>query len=138
MSFFLNVLRYYSGSSFNMEETQNPDLARRTLERLEALPIVNVLTGNFKKAIDKIMQQSKTQMSLYSFRLLEVFCHSTSLVSFRIFEKVKECRFYEKLIELLFKNENCSILHMLIERAFLHVFVTEKHIYDLYKKYLFC
>ena len=77
-------------------------------------------------------------MTLYYYKLLEVLCHGITLSSHRVLDKIKEAQLYSILIELLFKHENCNILHKLIERAFLHIFVTEKKIYDHYKKYLFC
>lgn len=49
-----------------------------------------------------------------------------------------ESRFFGCLIALLFKHEQNNILHMLIEKSFYHVFISERSIYDDYKRHLFC
>lgn len=56
----------------------------------------------------------------------------------RIFRKICEVRFFGCLINLLFKHESNNILHMLIEKSFYHVFISERKIYEEYKKHLFC
>ena len=61
-----------------------------------------------------------------------------ALSSLAIFNTLKESHFYQTLIDLFFKHENCSILHKLIERSFLHIFEASKKIYDVYKRHLFC
>ena len=38
----------------------------------------------------------------------------------------------------MFKHEQNNILHMLIEKSFLHVFISDRKIYLEYKKHLFC
>lgn len=41
-------------------------------------------------------------------------------------------------MKLLFTHEKNNILHMLIEKSFLHLFISDRKIYGLYKKHLFC
>lgn len=49
-----------------------------------------------------------------------------------------ETRFFGVLVGLLFKHEQNNILHMLIEKSFYHIFISERKIYEEYKKHLFC
>ena len=77
-------------------------------------------------------------MTLYHYKLLEVLSHCVALSSIGIFNTIKEAHFYQTLIDLMFKHENCSILHKLIERSFLHIFEANKKIYEIYKRHLFC
>lgn len=90
----------------------------------------------FGTGLDRIMNSSK--MDLYHYRLLEVLCHCISISSMRIFRRICEVKFFGVLIELLFKHEQVNILHMLVEKSFYHVFISERKIYEEYKKHLFC
>lgn len=38
----------------------------------------------------------------------------------------------------MFIHEKQNILHVLIEKSFLHIFISERKIYQQYKKHLFC
>ncbi len=67
-----------------------------------------------------------------------MLCHCISISSEEIFQIIKETRFFANLITLLFKHEHNNILHMLIEKSFLHVFISERKIYERYKRHLFC
>jgi hypothetical protein len=61
-----------------------------------------------------------------------------SISSQKVLSSVKETKFFECLIALLFRFPECNILHMLIEKSFLHIFISDRAIYEQYKKYLFC
>ncbi len=56
----------------------------------------------------------------------------------KIFNAVKESSLIPILIDLLFRFEDCNILHKLIEGLFQELFLVQNSIYDLYKEYLFC
>jgi hypothetical protein len=90
----------------------------------------------FPIALDKIMKAPL--ITLYEYKLLEVLCHCISISSEELFKTIKDTKFFSCLITLLFKHEENNILHMLIEKSFLHVFISERKIYDQYKKHLFC
>ncbi len=53
-----------------------------------------------------------------------------SISSHKILDIVKQTKFFECLIALLFKFHECNILHMLIEKSFLHIFISDRIIYD--------
>jgi hypothetical protein len=38
----------------------------------------------------------------------------------------------------MFTHERNNILHVLVEKSFLHIFISERKIYQQYKKHLFC
>lgn len=69
---------------------------------------------------------------------IQVLCHCISISSIRIFKKICETKFFICLINLLFRHEQNNILHMLIEKSFYHVFISERKIYQEYKRHLFC
>ena len=90
----------------------------------------------FGSGMEKVM--ACPRMDIYHFKLLEVLCHCISIASARIFRRIYEVKFFGSLISLLFKHENCNILHMLVERSFYHIFISERKIYEDYKHHLFC
>lgn len=67
-----------------------------------------------------------------------MLCHCISISSHKILRRICESRFFGCLIALLFKHEQNNILHMLIEKSFYHVFISERRIYEDYKRHLFC
>ena len=76
----------------------------------------------FGWGLSRIM--SAPRMDLYHFRMLEVLCHCISIASNSILRRICEVRFFGNLIDLLFRHEQCNILHMLIEKSFYHVFIS--------------
>jgi hypothetical protein len=90
----------------------------------------------FQGAMEKIMNASS--VTLYHYKLLEVLCHCISISSMKIFKKMCDIKFFSCLIHLLFSHEHNNILHMLIEKSFYHIFISERKIYEDYKKHLFC
>ena len=135
MAYFIALINYYSFSSHNTEE-HNPEAARKATERLEAQPMINELIGYFPVAMGRVMGCQK--IDLYHYRLLEVFCHCISIASMRIFRAICDCGFFASLVELLFRHSANNVLHMLIEKSFYHVFISERKIYEEYKRHLFC
>jgi hypothetical protein len=89
--------------------------------------VINELVDLFGWGMDRIMASPK--IDLYHYKLLEVLCHCISISSIRILKQICEMKFFGNLISLLFKHENCNILHMLIEKSFYHVFISERKIY---------
>lgn len=98
--------------------------------------MVVALRQYFSIALSKIMKAEK--FTLYEYKLLEMLCHCISISSENLLQAIKETQFFANLITLLFKHPNSNILHMLIEKSFLHVFISERKIYEKYKKHLFC
>lgn len=98
--------------------------------------MIKEMLNLFGSGLERITSSAK--MDLYHYRLLEVLCHCISIASTRIFKRICEVRFFGALIDLIFKHENCNILHMLVEKSFYHVFISERKIYEEYKKHLFC
>lgn len=135
MDLILTLIKYYSFSAMNSEEGSE-ELSRKNMERLESQFFVKKMNENFQHLLN--IAKNSPKMTLFSYKLLEVLCHCMTLSSKKMFQRIKEAALYPTLIELLFKHEHCNILHKLIERAFLHIFVTDKKIYELYKYYLFC
>ena len=134
-NFFISLINYYSFSSFNVDDTST-EAGKKSLERLETQPMIMELTSYFPLALEKIMRAPS--MNLYLYRLLEILCHCISISSLKIFDCIKKANFFGCLINLMFKHENNNILHMLIEKSFLHVFISDRKIYLDYKKHLFC
>ena len=134
-SFFISLINYYSFSSFNAEE-QNSELSRKNTERMENQPMITELLAFFPQAVERIMACSR--IDLYHYKLLEVLCHCISISSLKILRRICEAKFFGCLIALLFKHEHNNILHMLIEKSFYHVFISERKIYEDYKRHLFC
>jgi hypothetical protein len=67
-SFFISLINYYSFSSFNTDEIQNNELARKNTERMENQPMINELLNFFPYAVEKIMNCNK--VDLYHYKLL--------------------------------------------------------------------
>ena len=90
--------------------------------------MISELVGFFPTAINRILNVPR--IDLYHYRLLEVLCHCISIASMRIFKAICDCGFFAGLVELLFKHAQNSVLHMLIEKSFYHVFISERKIYE--------
>lgn len=134
-NFFISLINYYSFSSFNVDDVST-EAGKKNLERLESQPMILELNSYFPHALDRIMRSGN--MDLYLYRLLEILCHCISISSGKILESIKKSKFFGCLIELMFRHENNNILHMLIEKSFLHIFISDRRIYQEYKKHLFC
>ena len=98
--------------------------------------MINELCGFFSVAVDKVMKAPT--ITLYYYRLLQVLCHCISISSLKIFQCIRKTKFFTCLVKLLFTHEKNNILHMLIEKSFLHLFISDRKIYNQYKKHLFC
>ena len=77
------------------------------------------------------------RVTLIDFRILQLLCHSISISSVQIFKVVKKSGFLATLINLLFRLPNANIVHNLIEKVIVHIFKSEKSIYEYYKEHLF-
>lgn len=126
-NFFISLINYYSFSQFNVDDLNNED-GKKNLERLEAQPMIAELVSYFPSALDRIMRSST--MNLYLYRLLEVLCHCISISSLKIFECTRKTQFFNNLVKLMFTHEKHNILHVLIEKSFLHVFISDRKIYQ--------
>lgn len=136
-SFFISLINYYSFSSFNSNDPNtSAETARKNAERLEGEPMINELVDMLAPSVNRILTVAK--MDLYHYKLLEMLCHCISIASTRILNRICEVQFFGCLIELLFKHENNNILHMLVEKSFYHIFISERKIYEDYKHHLFC
>lgn len=128
---FISLINYYSFSSFNGDDAEV-----QKNEKLDREPMIEGMIQLFGRGLDKVMAAPK--MDIYHYRLLEVLCHCISISSTGVLTRICEVRFFGNLIELMFKHEECNILHMLIEKSFYHVFISERKIYEEYKRHLFC
>ena len=95
------LVRYYSLSSFNTEEN-NPELSRRNMERLESQPFINKVIELLPQ-VNTILAKTPS-LKIYHHKLIEIFTMSLSLASPRLVEAVKQVKFIELLIELVFKH----------------------------------
>lgn len=112
-NFFISLINYYSFSSFNAEDANaSAETTRRNAEKLEKEPMILEMMDLFGSGMEKVM--ACPRMDIYHFKLLEVLCHCISIASARIFRRICEVKFFASLISLLFKHENCNILHMLV------------------------
>ena len=136
LNVLLSIVNYYSFSSFNSEEKGNTELNKKNMDRLDREPLVLALTSKFSLLLNMLINATKLNQHL--FKILEVLCHSISLSSNLLMATIKKNKFFESLLDMLFKHEECNIAHTLIERAFLHIFVSEKMYYEEHKLYLFC
>lgn len=112
------------------------EAGKKNLEKLETQPLISHLTQYFPTALDRVMRSSA--INLYLYQLLEVLCHCISISSYQILENVRKTNFFGCLIKLLLVHEQNNILHKLIEKSFLHVFISDRMIYAEYKKHLLC
>ena len=131
----LMILKYYTYSSFNSDDGSD-DLARRNMERLEAQPFVVILCENYGKLFSKVKNSNK--ITLYQYKLTEVLCHCMTLSSQQMMTVIKESELFPVMIDIMFRDGNCNIFHNLLERAIRHIIVTDKKIFDKYRRYLFC
>lgn len=51
---------------------------------------------------------------------------------------IKESELFPVMIDLMFREEKCSIFHTLLDRAIKHIIITDRRIFDKYRRYLFC
>lgn len=100
-NFFINLINYYSFSSFNVDDFSNDD-GKKSLERLESQPMIVELTNYFPNALERIMRSSV--LNLYLYRLLEVLCHCISISSLKIFECTRKTQFFNNLVKLMFQH----------------------------------
>lgn len=103
------LMRYYCLSSFNQEDINNPDLSKKNQERLESQPFIKKIVDLIPTISTMIGKVSK--FTIYNSRLLEIFIPVIELSSQKISKIVKESRFLDNLIVLMFKFPELSILH---------------------------
>ena len=103
MNFFIALINYYSFSSLNSEEKHNMDLYYKNQERLESQPMIVGINNYFPSAMDKIL--SSDRMTLHNYRILEVLCHMISISSKKILNTIRQVKFFQSLIILLFRFE---------------------------------
>ena len=106
------------------------------MERLETQPFIVLLCEKFSPLFQKV--QKAPQLTLYHFKLIELLCHCMTLSSYRMLNVIKQSELFPEMINLMFKNPNCNIYHTLVERAIKHIIETDKKIFNLYRRYLFC
>ena len=61
-----------------------------------------------------------------------------TLSSFKMMAVIKESELFPTMIDIMFRDGTCNIFHNLLERAIRHIIITEKKIFDKYRRYLFC
>ncbi len=76
--------------------------------------------------------------TVYEAKLVELINASLALNSHKIFNCVKNCKYLETLIDLMFKFEYCNIFGMMLEKLFLMIFRTERLINEEIKHFIFC
>lgn len=59
------------------------------------------MISNFKSLLSKV---KKEKLNLYSYKILEVLCHTITLSSIKILEIIKEVELFPILIEMVFLN----------------------------------
>ena len=84
------------------------------------------------------MVAKTNKFTLYNSKLLDIFIPVVELSSQKISKIVKDSKFLDNLMALMFKFPNLSILHKQIERAFFAVFCSDRGVCEEYRKYLFC
>lgn len=129
------MINYYSFSSLNSEDRNNPEFNKKNRERLEAQPLIVQLTQRFEQVAERVRL---LPFSLQSYKKLELLCHCISLNSPNLLAVVKKTGFFGLLLDLMYKFPNANIMHNLIEKTFLHVFSNDKSLYLNYLEHLFC
>ena len=77
------------------------DLYMKNLERLESQPMIIGINNYFIPAMEKIMASDR--MTLHNYRILEVLCHMISISSKKILNTIRQIKFFQSLITLLFR-----------------------------------
>jgi hypothetical protein len=67
------------------------------------------------------LSKSKT-FTIYEAKLVELINSTILLNSHKIFNCVKNLKYFEILFELMFRFEHCSIFSMMIEKLFIFIF----------------
>jgi hypothetical protein len=103
---------------------------------LEAQPFIKKVTELVPTISAEIARTNR--LTNYHSRLIEIFMPAIELSSFKISQIVRDSKFLENLLSLMFKWPNLSIVHKQVERAFCAVFCSERRVCEVYRKYLFC
>ena len=121
----LAVLRYYSYSSYNVEQ-KGVEGNRQVMERLEKEPFILSVCRYYKQLLDKVLE---TTSILEKSNLIEILCQLIQFNSDKLYHLVTSTQFFKHLLNILFLNPCANILHHQINKTIEVVFSNERAIY---------
>jgi len=136
LNILISIVKYYSLTSFNNEEWNNPEQRKKNEEKLESQPAVVMLVETLPGVVAELAKCKG--FTVYEAKLVELVNAMVTLNSHKIFNCVKNTKYFEVLVDLMFRFEYCNIFGMMLEKLFIVVFRTERMINEEIKHYIFC